>query len=580
MCGIAGIYGAGTSVSSQQLSSALALLAKRGPDHQQCQTSQLGQLMAARLSIVDITGPTDAILTSPDGRYRIAYNGEVLNHQQLAAELRTEPWRAQTRRDTEVVLRLVARHGLSAAARLQGQFAYIVEDTRERRVLAARDAYGICPLWFARHGDTGLLLASSPACLLRLGAAPSQITALPQCHTLVWEADSGRLSIAAFQPATNAHEHVADEPLPQSIYRSVRSRVPHEVPYATIAGGLDSSLVTAICASHSHQPSCTITVATDLPEDVSTDVRNARWLERLYGVPSVVARIAEDFILEHIADVIDDVCSASHIVVTAALMSRKAGLIARSAGAKVLVTGGGADELFGGYAFVWRRFPRACIEDNLEHIRRQTGLFDCHREDASISPTGVEPRPAYYAPELERRLAEVPLDQRLPGIEQVSAQPVGPVGPVDKALLRAAAKQFPKFPSEIAATPKKALYESTAIDRLVARTARRQLSEQAAQRWYERHFARTSWAYLVPRNELHAALWIHKVFCERFPALADLTPRTTPPTYQDAFDYGRYHPALGMPILQRSSTTAVGKQRRTPAVHTLPVRSGRSLMSF
>ncbi|MDF0602567.1 asparagine synthetase B [Psychromarinibacter sp. C21-152] len=553
MCGIVGVFGTSPDRAKALAARVLGDLSSRGPDAVTLAATTTGAIGAARLRISDPAAP-DQPMTTPDGAFRLALNGEIWNDRDLRRRLQAGGARFATACDTETVLHAVAAAGPDAPQMLDGQFAYIAQDMRTGQVHAARDPFGICPLWRAHLPDGGLILASSIAPILDAGAHPGTLRALPQGHSLSFHPASGKVTLRRYSDSGLAEPHGRPDPAdPQALLAhlatTIRRRIPAEVPYATITGGIDSSLVTAICQTAHRPPTCTITVAACAAD--TPDIDNARQLQAAYGTRALVGRVDADFIRDALPLVIERLASAQYLVVLSSLVALKAARMAREAGAKVILTGGGADELFGGYTYLWTLFDRAQLAANLSHILRQTGAHECHREDAIIAATGIEPRPAYFDLPLARAVAATPPEARIRGL--------GSARVTEKALLKAAARRLPGFPPEIVARRKAPFYRSTAIAELFETVAAEMLPPAERDAWIARHIRGTAWESMMFGGRTGPVL-VHKLFCERFPGLAAAPLRLRPPDYGDPDDYGRYAPNLGAPALDGFSPVAAARQ--------------------
>src|SRR3954452_3327983 len=148
-----------------------AALAHRGPDSHGEGADGPVALAARRLAIIDLAHGDQPIATE-EGAVTVVQNGEIYNHEALAAELRTRGHRFATRCDTEVIGHLYEEHGLDAFARLRGMFAVALWDSRAARLVLARDSFGIKPLFHARLRDGSLAFASELSALARAPGFP------------------------------------------------------------------------------------------------------------------------------------------------------------------------------------------------------------------------------------------------------------------------------------------------------------------------------------------------------------------------------------------------------------------------
>jgi asparagine synthase (glutamine-hydrolysing) len=174
MCGIAATIRLRDTTLFGQL---FEPLAHRGPDERGVAASTLVQIGMHRLAIVGASGMT-LPLPSRDGRLVLAFNGEIYNHRALRQELADYPFRTDS--DSEILFPLLARAGWTGLRRLRGMFAFVLADLESGEFVAARDPYGIKPLYFARIDD-GFALASE---LKSFAAIPCQPQFLPPGHLL------------------------------------------------------------------------------------------------------------------------------------------------------------------------------------------------------------------------------------------------------------------------------------------------------------------------------------------------------------------------------------------------------------
>src|ERR671931_92475 len=209
MCGICGIASASGAVDPARLAAMSATLVHRGPDSDGAMVDGPVGLAARRLSIIDLdTG--DQPIANEDGTIHVVQNGELYNYRELRAELERAGHRFRTHSDTEVLVHLYEQHGLEFARRLRGMFAVAVWDSRARRLVLARDRYGIKPLYYRASGG-GLEFASELRALprgeidldaleafLALNSVPAPLTIfrgvrkLRPGHVLVWEDGASR----------------------------------------------------------------------------------------------------------------------------------------------------------------------------------------------------------------------------------------------------------------------------------------------------------------------------------------------------------------------------------------------------
>src|SRR4051794_14975732 len=147
MCGICGTASTGRAVDPARLAAMSATLVHRGPDSDGAIVDGPVGLAARRLSIIDLkTG--DQPIANEDGTVHVVQNGEIYNYRELRAELERAGHEFRTESDTEVLVHLYEEEGAGFAARLRGMFAVAIWDARARRLVLARDRFGIKPLYY------------------------------------------------------------------------------------------------------------------------------------------------------------------------------------------------------------------------------------------------------------------------------------------------------------------------------------------------------------------------------------------------------------------------------------------------
>jgi asparagine synthase (glutamine-hydrolysing) len=427
MCGIAGLLGHG--FGDGLVEDMLTCMHLRGPDGSGVwrELDQEVQLGHARLAIIDlITG--DQPMRSPDGRYVIVFNGEIYNYLELKPALEAKGWRFRTASDTEVLLAGLVLEGEAFLSNTIGMFAIALWDRQERRLFLARDRMGIKPLYYAETPD-GLAFGSELKALakipkvdcgidldalesyLRLRYTPAPATILrgvrkfPAAH-YAWITPGREWTPVQWW---DVHFSSVDRGIPQGqlnerldwlLRDAVRLCMRSDVPYgAFLSGGVDSGVVTGLMADLAGEPVRTYSVGfrglMDEREDAAATARaigtqhQAFELspEDLRSLPSVICAVDEPF--------------PDPIVLA---MDRLAGLAGHDV--KVILTGEGADELFGGYV----HHPHMLLLDRLSRWVPQ-GLLDVGSCLAAHVPVGLVNRyfdyPAPPGRKARDRLARV-----------------------------------------------------------------------------------------------------------------------------------------------------------------------------
>jgi len=390
MCGISGLLALeGDGEPGQALRRVEAMnraLAHRGPDDAGTLQRGPAALGARRLAILDPAGGAQPMANAA-GTTWVVFNGEIYNHRELRAALTAAGQRLRTRSDTEVVLAAYERHGSACPAHLEGMFAFAIWDEPRRRLFLARDRVGVKPLFYNRQGDT-FAFASEVKALLAAGlgaeADPDALAecffcgyplgpetlfrgvrALPAGHSLeVGPAGTRLRAYWDVRGVAATPTHGAAEQLHELLDESVRRALESDAPLgACLSGGLDSTLVSALAARRRPgldtfaigyaRNSETLDARPGLMvgETVGDDYRYAALAARALGTTHHARLLVVDDLLEDIDRLI---WHREKPLIT--LSEYGHAMLAREASrrVKVLLSGQGSDELFGGYYYWWQ----------------------------------------------------------------------------------------------------------------------------------------------------------------------------------------------------------------------------------
>lgn len=383
----------------------------RGPDWSGVYVDDGAILVHERLAIVDPAGGSQPLL-SEDGALALAVNGEIYNHRELKAELQ-QPYAFQTGSDCEVINALYREDDVeSFLNRLNGIFAFALWDRAAGRVIIARDTIGVCPLYWGHDSQGRLRVASE---MKSLSEQCADVAQFPPGHW--YDSATGELKQYYKRPWRDydAVEGVEVTPteLREAFERAVHRQLMTDVPYGVLlSGGLDSSLVAAVAARYARHR-------------IEDGDRTEAWWPRLHsfaiglsGSPDLAAaKVAAEslgtvhhgfeYTFEEGLDALPEVIR--HIEtydVTTIRASTPMFLLARrikAMGVKMVLSGEGSDEIFGGYLY-FHKAPNA-REFHEELIRKLDALYnyDCLRANKSMMAWGVEPR----VPFLDREFMDV-----------------------------------------------------------------------------------------------------------------------------------------------------------------------------
>jgi asparagine synthase (glutamine-hydrolysing) len=374
MCGLAGILAPRLSSAElrKRTTAMRERLAHRGPDS--CgeyfdESAGLG-FAHTRLSILDLSPAGHQPMTTADGRYTIVFNGEIYNFLELRTELERQGVRFTSRSDTEVILRLYERHGVDCVSELNGMFALAIWDRVEQDLFLARGPMGIKPLYVWQVGDS-IAFASEIRALLAADLGPRRLCQSALMGYLMYGTvqepesliENVRMLPAAHSVRVGRHPlpetcfwklELVNQPMPESVaiertrqalLDSVWRHFISDVPVGVfLSGGIDSTAIVALAREAGYRELKTFCISFD----------DQRWNEG-----DLAARTAKSFGTEHqdwrmtpemgrellhgyLESIDQPTCDGFNTYCISKL--------AHEAGLKVVLSGLGGDELFGGYA--------------------------------------------------------------------------------------------------------------------------------------------------------------------------------------------------------------------------------------
>jgi asparagine synthase (glutamine-hydrolysing) len=458
MCGIAGVIHANPERPIEQalLQALGASIAHRGPDAEGFWIGPGVGLVHRRLAIIDLAGG-DQPLGNEDGSIQVVFNGEIYNYQELRAGLLERGHQFRTKSDTEILVHLYEEMGDDLVERLRGMFAFALWDNRRGRLLLARDRLGIKPLYFYRDGEK-LLFGSEVKALLAYPGLPREldvdsledylaygmvpgprsifrkIEKLQPAHVLSWQRGT-----PAGAPRRYWQLRLKPDPRPsvdewQEIIRAklaetVKCHLIADVPVgAFLSGGVDSSAVVAGSAGSTRGPLQTFSIG--FYEKEFSELPYAREVAQRFGTRHTEEVVTPDAVglLDELAHYYDEPFADSSAIPTF-LVSR---LAARSV--KVVLSGDGGDEAFGGYARYAHDLGEAALRRRLPGWFRRKVLGPLARAwpkadwlprplraRTLLTNLSLEPGPAYAntlsicRPPLRRQLLSPDLRPRLDG---------------------------------------------------------------------------------------------------------------------------------------------------------------------
>ncbi len=420
------------------------LMRHRGPDWSGIYTCERAILAHERLAIVDIEHGAQPLL-SQDEQLILAVNGEIYNHKELKAKL-GDKYSYQTNSDCEVILALYQEYGVEFLDMLNGIFAFVLYDKQKDTYLVGRDHMGIIPLYTGRDGDGNFYVASEMKALVPVCKTVEEFQ--PGYYLYSQDAESTHYYQRDWTEYSAVQDNDANkQKLREALEAAVKRQLMSDVPYGVLlSGGLDSSIVSAI----------TQTFAKKRIED---DGESNAWWPQLHsfavglkGAPDLAAaqKVADSIGTIHheitftfqegldaIKDVIYHLETYDVTTIRAAtpmyLMARKI----KAMGIKMVLSGEGADELFGGYLYFHKAPDAQAFHEELVRKLDKLHLFDCLRANKAMAAWGLEAR----VPFLDKEFIDTAM--RINPEAKMSKD-----GRIEKHILREAFED--KLPEEVA----------------------------------------------------------------------------------------------------------------------------------
>ena len=401
MCGIVSIFNI-KEQTPELRQKALRMSGKirhRGPDWSGVYCGGSAILAHERLAIVDPESGRQPLF-SPDKKQVLAVNGEIYNHQSIRRRYQ-DRFQFQTGSDCEVILALYRERGDGFLDELDGIFAFALYDVERDEYLIARDPIGVIPLYYGYDKEGRLYVASE---LKALEGQCDSYSVFPPGHVLTKRDTKPR---RYYERDWFSYDSVKDNPasvdeLREALEASVRRQMMSDVPYGVLlSGGLDSSIISAVAQKYAGNR-------------VETGGKEAAWWPRLHsfavglrGAPDLLkARLVAErigtvhheinYTIQEGLDALSDVVYFTETYdVTTIRASTPMYLLARvikSMGIKMVLSGEGADEVFGGYLY-FHKAPsaRAFHEETVRKLSKLY-LYDCLRANKSLAAWGVEGR--------------------------------------------------------------------------------------------------------------------------------------------------------------------------------------------
>jgi asparagine synthase (glutamine-hydrolysing) len=440
MCGIIGVFD--LKQSSDELRPGVLSMSKkirhRGPDWSGIYCCDKAILAHERLAIVDPVSGAQP-LTSEDGNLILSVNGEIYNHMELRKQLKQD-YHFKTKSDCEVILALYREKGADFINDLNGIFAFALYDKINDIYLIARDHIGIVPLYKGWDKQGNFYVASELKSLE--GICPRIEPFPPGCYLHSRDGVEKQWYFPDWISYDAVNENVSNivelrKALEDSVHRQLMSDVPYGV---LLSGGLDSSIISAIARKYA-------------PMRIETSDLKEAWWPRLHsfavglkGSPDLAAaqKVADHigtvhhevvFSIQEGLDALSDVIYHLETYdVTTVRASTPMYLLARvikSMGVKMVLSGEGADEIFGGYLYFHKAPDAKSFHEETVRKLGKLHLYDCLRANKSLAAWGIEGR----VPFLDKEFLEVAM-----GLNPIDKMATN--GRPEKWILRKAFEDF------------------------------------------------------------------------------------------------------------------------------------------
>jgi len=516
MCGIVGIFD--LKRNKEELRGKALQMSKkqrhRGPDWSGIFSSDNAIMVHERLSIVDPTSGKQPLM-SADGTLALTVNGEIYNHRELRKNLK-EPYEFLTNSDCEIILALYREKGVDFLEDLNGIFAFALYDKEKDAYLIGRDHMGIIPLYMGWDAYGNFYVSSELKCI---NGVCTKIEEFLPGHYLYskdgtpkkWYNRDWMQFDAVKDNASDIHE--LRRALEEAVHRQLMSDVPYGV---LLSGGLDSSIISAVAKKYSARR-------------IETEDLKDAWWPQLHSFavglkesPDLVAarKVAEhigtvhhevNFTIEEGLDALRDVIY--HIEtydVTTIRASTPMYLLARvikSMGVKMVLSGEGSDELFGGYLYFHKApSPKDFHEETVRKLSKLHS-YDCLRANKSLAAWGVEGR----VPFLDKEFMDVAM--RLNPADKMAGN-----GKIEKHILRKAFEDY--LPHEVAWRQKEQFSDGVGYSWID--TLKRITSEQVS----DEDLKHASYRFPVNTPTTKEEFYYRAIFTELFPG--DEAARTVP----------------------------------------------------
>lgn len=456
MCGIAVIWGVTNESLVRKL---MDRIVHRGPDSNGVMSTPSGTLGHQRLSIMDPRRIGDQPILSEDGSSAIVANGEIYNYKELSEGLSRHQFRTST--DTEVALHLYEEVGVETASRLDGMFSLIISD-KDGGLYVARDPVGIKPLYYG-YAEGSLIFASE---LKALSGFARNVKEFPPGTYYHSQVGFRKYYDIPVKEVSKGHAEEVARDVRETIEKSVVKRLMSDVPLgAFLSGGLDSSIIAAIARKHVDELH-TFSVGTEGSSDLEAARKVAKHLDTVHHEYI----FTEDEVTEHLPEILFSLESYDQDLVRSAAPCYFVSRLA-SQYVKVILTGEGADELFGGYTYYKNYSSHEKLSQELKRSISSLHNVNLQRVDRLTMTHSIEGRVPFLDLDVIELAQRIPVDMKI--------KMSGESEQIEKWILRKAFEDM--LPADIVWRDKEQFDEGSGTSEMLGNGLKGMMSEEDAE---------------------------------------------------------------------------------------------------
>jgi asparagine synthase (glutamine-hydrolysing) len=543
MCGILAVFGNKDKELAQQLSSKMR---HRGPDERNAVVTEIGVLCHERLSVVDLHTGIQPIQGS--GNVHIIHNGEIYNHVNLHAITLGGKFRKRTSSDSEVIVHLYETFGTDFCNLLDGMFAFVIFDSDKKQMMAARDPIGIKPLYYGKDKAGSLWFASELKSICEICV---ELDTFPPGHFYTPELGFVRYNQPDWEKLPASETDTTG--IRELLEASVEKRLMCDAPYGVLlSGGLDSSLIASIVqrklrGSGRQAQTFSIGLSPEAP-DLIAAARVAAFLntkhQEVYFSVEEGIQILEKLIWHLESYDVTTIRASTPMYFLSRYIQQQ--------GIKMVLSGEGADEVFGGYLYFYNAPNADAFQEETKRRVHLLHTADVLRADKSTMANGLEAREPMLDKDLLNKVIRI-----APELKQPLRASQGKEARIEKYLLRKAFddQQDPYLPAAILWRQKEQFSDGVGyswIDGLVAYCETQVSDSEFAE-------AALRFPYNTPLSK--EAFYIRKIFHSHFPSAdaARTVQRWTPKWQRNTDPSGRanaLHEAM-QPVKEKSGLSEV-----------------------